>query len=96
MQDSANAFKFPNEDPINQKMTEPINLPPDLEHQALVRFDDLKANGELFYQPSEPERIHHRGFQVSGICSSDLLLIDLSVRIPYFWGHQEKTNPRRQ
>jgi hypothetical protein len=43
-----------------------IDLPPDLEDHALERFDNLKANEELFYQPSEPEQIKHNGFQVSG------------------------------
>lgn len=40
-------------------------LPRDLESRVLGQFDKLVSNGEIKFQPSEPEVLDQGGFQVS-------------------------------
>lgn len=46
-----------------------------LYHHALTRFDQLRSQGKLLYEPSQPEKIQHDGFTVSN-------------RTRLFWRHE--------
>lgn len=41
-----------------------IELPDNLEARVLAQFDDLLKKGEIFYEPSSPDYVIDKGFQV--------------------------------